>query len=115
MRDALERAYGVDGQRLLPWAALNAPFEGAWCVIRARSASEPHAHREYELFIAMRGSATLEVDGVRTPFANGDIARLAPGCTHRVINDGDSDFEMYSLWWDQEMSERFVARHGSGC
>jgi mannose-6-phosphate isomerase-like protein (cupin superfamily) len=111
VRDALEPAYGIDGQRLLPWAALNAPFEGAWCVLRAGTASVPHAHHEYELFIAMHGEAVLEVDGQRAPFVAGDIAHLTPGTEHRVINDSECDFEMYSLWWSEDSSERFTARH----
>ena len=33
-RAKLVKAYGLDSERLLPWPALNAPFEGAWCVTR---------------------------------------------------------------------------------
>lgn len=110
-RDELEHEYGVDGQRLLPWPALNAPFEGAWCVIRAGTASVPHAHSEYEIFIAMTGAAVLEVRGERVPLAAGDIAHIRPGMEHRVINDGDGDFEMYSVWWNEEMCAEFTARH----
>ena len=32
-RDRLQHEYGVDVQRLVPWAALNSPFEGAWAVV----------------------------------------------------------------------------------
>jgi mannose-6-phosphate isomerase-like protein (cupin superfamily) len=110
-RANLERAYGLDGQRLLPWPALNAPFEGAWCVLRAGTGSTPHAHDEYEIFIAIAGTAEVVVDGVRHPFTAGDIVRLPPGTTHRVVNDGAEDFEYYGLWWNDEMSAKFVARH----
>ena len=110
-RDALETAYGVDGQRLLPWPALNAPFEGAWCVVRAGTSSVPHTHQEYELFIAISGSAVLAAGGERIPFAAGDMAHVRPGTEHQLINDGEGDFEMYSLWWDADMSARFDARH----
>lgn len=52
-RAHLTEAYGVASERLLPWAILNAPFEGAWCVLRPGDESAAHAHHEYELFIAM--------------------------------------------------------------
>ncbi|MFD0207088.1 MULTISPECIES: cupin domain-containing protein [Saccharothrix] len=110
-RDNLEPAYGLDGQRLMPWPALNAPFEGAWCVLRAGTESTPHSHHEYEIFIAMKGTAELDVDGERYDFVAGDIVHLPPGCTHKVVNGGAEDFEYYGVWWDAEMSEKFLARH----
>lgn len=111
-RRNLTRAYGLDSQRLLPWAELNAPFEGAWCVLRPGTESTAHAHHEYELFIAVSGRAALVVDDRRHEFAAGDIAHLPPGCTHHVVNDGSGDFEFYAIWWDNDMSARFAARHG---
>jgi mannose-6-phosphate isomerase-like protein (cupin superfamily) len=110
-RANLTRAYGIDSERLLPWAALNAPFEGAWCVVRPGDESDPHAHHEYEIFIAMSGRATVVVDGERHEFAVGDIVHLSPWCTHRVVNDRTEDFEYYAIWWDADMSAQFVARH----
>jgi mannose-6-phosphate isomerase-like protein (cupin superfamily) len=110
-REHLERAYGLDGQRLLPWPQLNAPFEGAWCVLRAGTESTPHSHHEYEIFIAISGAAEVVVDSDRHPFVAGDIVRLPPGSVHRVVNDGATDFEYFGLWWDEEMSAKFIARH----
>ncbi|WFE29626.1 cupin domain-containing protein [Solwaraspora sp. WMMD791] len=110
-RDNLTKAYGLDSQRLLPWPALNAPFEGAWCILRSGDESTPHSHHEYEIFIAMAGRAELDVDGVRQPFVAGDIVHLPPGCTHKVVNDGPDDFEYYGIWWDAAMSATFLARH----
>jgi len=110
-RANLTRAYGLDSERLLPWAALNAPFEGAWCVLRPGDVSTAHAHHEYEIFIAMTGRSALVVDGERHEFAAGDIVHLPPGCTHQVVNHGTEDFEYYGIWWDTDMSARFVARH----
>ncbi|ADG76494.1 Cupin 2 conserved barrel domain protein [Cellulomonas flavigena DSM 20109] len=111
-RANLTPAYGLDSQRLLPWPALNAPFEGAWCILRAGRESTAHAHHEYELFIALAGTAAIVVDGERRPFTAGDIVQLPPGSMHHVVNDGDHDFEYYGIWWDAEMSEGFLARHG---
>ncbi len=110
-RENLEVAYGVASQRLLPWELLNAPFEGAWCVLGPGEASDPHSHHEYELFIAMKGRAVLEEDGVRREFVAGDLAHHQPGTYHHVHNVGDEDFEWYAIWWDTDMSDRFLARH----
>lgn len=112
-RQRLRHENGLDAQRLLPWPALNAPFEGSWCVIRAGTSSTPHSHHEYEIFIAVRGEATLVADSERRSFRVGDIAYFPPGVTHQVVNDGEEDFEMYSVWWDTDMSHRFTQRHGS--
>lgn len=110
-RERMESAYGLLGQRLLPWPALNAPFEGAWCVLRAGTESTPHSHHEYEIFIAVSGAAEVVIGEDRHPFAAGDVVRLPPGSTHRVVNNGSADFEYYGVWWDAEMAATFVARH----
>ncbi|QIS11401.1 cupin domain-containing protein [Nocardia arthritidis] len=110
-RTELIRAYGVESARLLPWPALNAPFEGAWCVLRPGGVSAAHAHHEYELFIGIAGRAVVEVDGERHAFAAGDLVHLTPGATHHVRNDGDADFEWYAIWWDTAMTAKFAARH----
>lgn len=113
-RTGLRHENGADCQRLLPWSALNAPFEGCWAVVRPGTATGAHSHHEYEIFIAVRGEAVLECNGTRAPFVAGDIARLQPGSEHRVINEGDEDFELYCVWWDADMATRFTARHGEG-
>ncbi|MFF4953024.1 cupin domain-containing protein [Streptomyces chattanoogensis] len=111
-RAGLHHENGLDAQRLLPWSELNAPFEGSWCVIRPGTASTAHGHHEYEIFIALSGEAVLESRGERVPFKAGDIVHFPPHHEHRVINESGSDFEMYSIWWDAEMGERFAVRHG---
>ena len=110
-RGTLTRKYGIDAELLLPWDALNAPFRGAWCILRQATESTPHAHPDYEIFIAMKGSAALVVDGERRPFVAGDIAHMRPGSTHHLVNDGPADFEYYAIWWDEEMTAQFAARH----
>jgi mannose-6-phosphate isomerase-like protein (cupin superfamily) len=103
--------YGLDTQRLQPWEVLNAPFEGSWAVARPGTRSTLHSHHEHEIFIAVRGSAVIECDGDETPFAAGDVAFFQPGRQHRLLNDGADEFVFYSVWWDEEMSERFLARN----
>jgi mannose-6-phosphate isomerase-like protein (cupin superfamily) len=113
-RDTLQLEYGADIQRLLPWAPLNAPFEGAWAVVRAGTRSTLHSHHEYEIFVAVRGEAVAECDGARAPFRAGDVALFRPGQQHRVLNDGTADFEFYSVWWDEDMAARFISKNRTG-
>lgn len=105
--------YGVQVQRLLPWDKLNAPFEAGWCVVKPGTATDPHSHHEYEIFVAVSGIATIEADGESSPFVAGDVAYMQPGSRHTIINASDRDFEFYSVWWDQDMSDRFQARHAA--
>jgi mannose-6-phosphate isomerase-like protein (cupin superfamily) len=109
--DNLLHEYGLDTQRLFPWSVLNAPFESSWAVARPRTRSTLHSHHEHEIFVAVRGSAVIECDGDETPFAAGDVAFFKPGKEHRLLNDGDEEFVFYSVWWDEEMSERFLKRN----
>lgn len=113
-RDKLQPEYGVDAQRLQPWAVLNAPFESAWAVVRAGTHSTLHSHHEHEIFVAVKGEAVIECDGQRAAFRTGDVAFFQPGLQHRVLNDGEEDFEFYSVWWDQQMAERFISRDRVG-
>jgi quercetin dioxygenase-like cupin family protein len=112
-RDNLVHEYGVESQRLLPWSALNAPFEGAYAVIRPGTSTTPHSHHEYEVFVATAGEALLESDGRRERFVAGDVVHFKPGVTHQVINDSQADFEMFSVWWDVEMTAEFAQRHST--
>ncbi|HEX4729447.1 MAG TPA: cupin domain-containing protein [Jatrophihabitans sp.] len=105
----LQAEYGVLTQRLLPWPALRAPFEGAWAVLEPGAVTTPHAHHEHELFIATQGTAIISADGDVRPFNAGDTAYLPPGERHQIVNVGDGEFRMYSVWWDPEMAARFSA------
>jgi mannose-6-phosphate isomerase-like protein (cupin superfamily) len=105
----LQAEYGVLTQRLLPWPALRAPFEGAWAVLEPGAVTTPHAHHEHELFIATVGTATISAGSDVRPFNAGDTAYLSPGETHQIVNVGDGEFRMYSVWWDTEMATRFQA------
>ena len=110
-RTTLKHENGLDAQRLLPWPALNAPFEGSWCVIAPGTASTPHAHHEHEIFIAVAGGAVLESEGEQADFRAGDVVYFPPGVEHRVVNKAETAFEMYSVWWAVQMSHRFAVRH----
>lgn len=109
--DNLLYEYGLHTQRLQPWDVLNAPFESSWALAKPGTRSTLHSHHEHEIFIAVRGAAVIECDGEETPFAAGDVAFFKPGKQHRLLNDGEDEFMFYSVWWDEEMSERFLSRN----
>jgi quercetin dioxygenase-like cupin family protein len=111
VRDKMVLENGAYGERLVPWPVLNAPFEGAWVVVKPGGATGAHSHHEYEIFIAMSGDAVLESEGERRPFRVGDIVHFPPGTVHRVMNESSNEFEMYSIWWDSDMSARFIDQH----
>ena len=113
-RTGLSHKYGIDAQLLLPWDTVDAPFRGAWCILRAGVTSTPHSHPEYEIFIAMSGNAAVVVDDERRPFTPGDAVHISPGSTHQLVNDGAEDFEYYAIWWGREMSDQFWAHHERG-
>ncbi|MFC4031260.1 cupin domain-containing protein [Streptomyces polygonati] len=104
----LTRAHGLDLKLLHPWPGLNAPFRGAWCVLRPGDVSEPHAHSEREIFICMSGRATVLAGDTRKEFAAGDIAHLLPGVQHSITNEHDEDFAYYAIWWGEEMAAEFL-------
>ncbi|PTA76677.1 cupin domain-containing protein [Serratia sp. Nf2] len=101
----------LHAQRLMPWPELNAPFESSWCVIAPGTASTPHEHHEYEIFIAIKGEAFIVCEGKKTHFKAGDTVQFPPFTRHCVLNESHEPFEMYSIWWDAEMTVRFAQRH----
>jgi mannose-6-phosphate isomerase-like protein (cupin superfamily) len=106
----LTRAHGLDLKLLQPWHGLDAPFRGAWCVLRPGDVSMPHAHHEHEIFIGMSGRAEVVSSDRRHEFVAGDIAFVRPGVEHQVVNTHDEDFSYYAIWWDRRMSAEFIAQ-----
>jgi mannose-6-phosphate isomerase-like protein (cupin superfamily) len=110
-RDNLNPDNGLMAQRLMPWDAVNAPFEGSWCVVRPGAESGAHGHHEYEIWVAMTGAAEIICAGQRTPFVAGDVVHFRPHVRHQVVNRSEEDFEMYAIWWDADLCDRFGERH----
>jgi mannose-6-phosphate isomerase-like protein (cupin superfamily) len=107
--EKVTRQYGLDFKLLHPWPGINAPFEGAWCVVRPGDVSQAHAHGEREILIGMSGRGGVVSDGDHLDFNTGDIVLLQAGITHSVVNNGDTDFAYYAIWWDRAMSAEYLA------
>lgn len=105
---SLRHEYELDAKRLLPWDAIDAPFEGAWCVVRAQTSSTPHQHEESELFIIISGTADVFIDAVPHPVKKGDLVSIPVGSEHYISNQTDEDFHMYTIFWSTDSARSFV-------
>lgn len=116
-RAGLARDNGCLAQRIQPWPELQAPFEGSWCELDPGESSGAHAHHEHELWVVVRGSATVTSEGTPHVLCEGDMIFLEPGEEHTATNDASDRFVMLSIWWDKDMSTAFrdstkAAGHG---
>lgn len=55
-----------------------------------------HVHEHHEVFVILQGGGFIEIDGVRTPMAAGDVFVVSPGEDHHVISAGDRPLQ--SAW-----------------
>lgn len=113
----LKHEFQLDGARLLPWDEYPMPFAGGWCVVRPGTESEPHTQIDQEIFIGIKGRATLIVGDKRHEFGLGDIAAIPKHTNHFFINDSDEDFHFYVIWWDMNYVTAFADGHNdrTGC
>jgi oxalate decarboxylase/phosphoglucose isomerase-like protein (cupin superfamily) len=107
--DGLVHEYDLDGSRLLPWDNYPMPFGGGWCVVRPKTRSLPHTQIDQEIFIGLKGTATLVIGEDERPFAFGDIAAIPKHTVHYFLNESDSDFHFYVVWWDETHARSYLA------
>ena len=108
---ALVREYGVDGKRLLPWDSVALPFGGSYCVVRAKTSSLAHVNEpkgEQEMFICIKGAATVYIGLDPVDVNEGDVVFIPAGANHYVDNTHVQDFHMYSIWWDANTVKDYV-------
>ena len=66
--------------------------------VRPGARNPPHRHATSEqVWIALRGTGQLLLDGRALPFTEGDVARFEDGDLHGFENTGESDFEYISV------------------
>ena len=105
---SLKHEYGLDAKRLVPWEALKAPFEGAWCVVRPNTQTTRHAHPDRELFIGVEGRARVFVGDHVYEIQKGDFIAIPAAVEHHIENSCDDDFQMMSIWWDANLASKYV-------
>ncbi|WP_425314989.1 class I tRNA ligase family protein, partial [Streptomyces viridochromogenes] len=91
---ALSAAFGIDMSSVEGFG----PGAG-WGRVPAGGASDPHQHDETEVFVIVRGTGDLVVDGERTPAAPGTVAMFEPFETHVIENTGGDDLVFFDLYW----------------
>lgn len=106
--DTLVHEYDLDGSRLLPWDNYPMPFAGGWCVVRPKTRSLPHTQIDQEIFIGLKGTATLVIGNESRPFTFGDIAAIPKHTVHYFANEGDEDFHFYVVWWDESHARSYL-------
>ena len=66
--------------------------------VRPGARNPPHRHATSEqVWIALRGTGQLLLEGRVLPFTAGDVARFEDGDLHGFENTGESDFEYISV------------------
>ncbi len=62
----------------------------------------PHTHREEEIMLLMKGSATAFIGGKNYPISEGDIIFVRPNILHNIKNTGTEQCWYYALKWVDE-------------
>lgn len=58
-------------------------------------ATRRHYHRvSEEIYVVVKGSGELEVDGERRHVRRGDAVLIPPGAWHELVNDGSSELRI---------------------
>jgi mannose-6-phosphate isomerase-like protein (cupin superfamily) len=107
--EKVSRNFGLDFKLLYPWAGMNAPFRGAWCVLRPGDLSEAHSHDQDEIVICMTGHGILLTEGEKIDINAGDVVFLKAGNEHAMTNELTDDFSYYSIWWNQGIATEYLA------
>lgn len=97
--------YGILCQKLLFSDDSRPPFGSTHCVIEPDGETTRHHHFEREVFLVLRGSGTIEVDGESQEVTAGDAILLPPSRPHTLKNLSSKDaLHFLSLYWDPELS-----------
>ncbi len=105
---ALVHEYDLDGKRLLPWNNYPMPFGGGWCVVRPNTRSASHTQVDQEIFIGIKGTASVVIDTETYSFGMGDVVAVPKGTDHYVVNSTEDDFHFYVIWWDEQHAKGFL-------
>jgi mannose-6-phosphate isomerase-like protein (cupin superfamily) len=88
--------FGQDGVEVTGLAAPSRGCEtvSAWRVVLHPGAGSPeHGLTSDEAFVALRGSARVQLDGAEEELSAGDCLIVAPGRRFSIRNDGAEPFE----------------------
>ncbi|MFJ6842796.1 class I tRNA ligase family protein [Streptomyces griseoluteus] len=92
--DDLSAAFGIDMSTVTGLG----PGAG-WGRVVPGGRSDAHQHDEIEVFVIVRGTGELVVDGERTAVGPGVVAMFEPFETHVIENVGTEDLVFFDLYW----------------
>jgi mannose-6-phosphate isomerase-like protein (cupin superfamily) len=84
---------GSDGPR--------APFEASWFSLEPGGKTELDQHDVLEIWMIARGHGVITYAGNDVPVSQGDMVYFESQHSHIMVNDGDEDVEVYSVWWSR--------------
>jgi mannose-6-phosphate isomerase-like protein (cupin superfamily) len=76
------------------------PFRATRIVVQAGGSSPVDVHAATECWFAASGTATMRLGDDSLTLTQGDVVEIAPHIPHQAVNDTDSDFVFFSLWWN---------------
>jgi mannose-6-phosphate isomerase-like protein (cupin superfamily) len=96
LSESAERPYGAIRFLL---AGTAPPFRSSQFVVEPGRATSVDRHAVEEMWIVLSGTGTLLFEGTACPISPGDIIHFDSFQTHQVLNDGEGELVIISLWW----------------
>lgn len=84
---------------------LNAPFDHAWGYLDKPGEMETHKHYKEEVYIFIKGSGFVRIDGEEIPVTAGDVVRIPPDAMHTVVNREHAELLWAAMWWSVSEKE----------
>jgi mannose-6-phosphate isomerase-like protein (cupin superfamily) len=81
-----------------------APFNASWFSIEPGGTTELDQHDVLEIWMIARGRGVITYDGNEVPVSKGDMLYFDSQHPHIMLNDGDEQVEIYSVWWEPAAS-----------
>lgn len=78
---------------------MKGPFGHAWGCLTKPGEMDAHRHPTEELYIFIRGTGSVVVDGEEIPAEPGDVIRIPPNAMHTVINRENEELLWAAFWW----------------
>jgi mannose-6-phosphate isomerase-like protein (cupin superfamily) len=82
-----------------------APFKASYFIVEPGGTTEPDQHEVLEIWMIARGRGVITYDGHDIPVTKGDMVYFESNRSHIMVNDGDEDAEIFSVWWRPEVRE----------
>lgn len=79
-----------------------APFKASYFIVEPGGKTEPDQHEVLEMWMIARGGGVITYDGHDIPVTKGDMVYFESNRPHIMLNDGNEDAEIFSVWWRPE-------------